>query len=252
MKNFIIFFNGHEGSTAIISHLKKLEQFINILWYEPFDNCHLKKSLKGDDLTNLFKAVFTNDKKSASNIYNKYSDSKLELKTNRSVGFKMRWRSFNDVSSVLRDEKVVVFILIRKNILKSAVSRCKSNSMQFKLIKKEIEQNPKTVLNLKLLKEKLLLCEQILKDKEDQVNRCKQMNVEVHKIYYEDYCNDKVKFFTDVLGKLEINLTDEQLEQFAFSTNYFKKVHDDDIRKFVVNYDEVLKFVKDNNLESLL
>lgn len=253
MKNFVIFFNGHEGSTAIISHLKKLENMVDIIWYEPFDNCHLKKRLGGRDLKNIFKAVFSNHTQGytvASKIYKSYSDKPLtKFSANKSVGFKMRCRAFNDIHPILKEKKVVVFVLIRRNIARWALSRCRPNSLQFKLVRKEIDQNPKLDVDLKLFEQKVELCQRLLKEKKDLLNTCRKLGIEAHPIYYEDYCEDKVGFFTNIFGKLGIRMDKKHIESFANRDVYFKKVHDDDISKFVTNYQEVLDFIKKRGLK---
>jgi hypothetical protein len=251
MSNFVIFFNGHEGSTAIISHLKK-SQNINILWYEPFDNCHLKKKLEGNDLAILLDAVYKRDYIKASNIYKQYSDKPLDTFTkNNALGFKMRQRDWSDIQHVLVNNNVIVLVLFRNNILKWGLSKCESNHLQFKLVKNEISHNPKMTVNFELLTERLKICKKLINDKQQLLDNCKKYNIKAYPIYYETYCNDKIAFFDNIFKILNINIG-ENLKDFALQPIYFKKVHSDDLKQYITNYDELVNFAKKNDLSEFL
>jgi hypothetical protein len=248
MKNFIILFDGQEGSSAIISHLNN-QSSINIAGFEPFDNCHLKKPLTGNDFKLLLNNLFNHNMAAASSIYKNYSDKNLlNIDKSKSVGFKMRFRNYDDIKSVLKRKDVVVFVLIRRNVLKWGLSKCRSNSLQFQLIKGEIEKNPKLYVNIDLLNKKIEQCTMLVKKKNTILKNLMNDGVNAHPIYYEDYCDNKVKFMRFVLNKLDIKLTNKELLEYSNKPNYFKKVHDDDISKFIINYDEVHEYIKKNDL----
>lgn len=255
-KNFVIFFDGCEGSTAIITHLKQFAN-IDIIWFEPFDNCHLKKKLIGKDLNNMFNLVYNNNKfgymAKINQIYSNYSDKELNnFDKDKSIGFKMRMRNFGDIKNILKNNDVVVFILMRKNILKWAISLYGSNTLQFKLVKKEIDKNPPMTINFDTLKEKIDLCNKNIEKKYDMFKNIRKEGIETHFIYYEDYCDNKAVFLNSIIKKLNIHMHIESVKNIAEKNIYFQKVHDNDLSKFVTNYDELLKFVQENNLQQYL
>lgn len=256
MKNFIILFNGHEGSSAIISHLRKIPQ-INIIWYEPLDNCHLKQPLNNPDLLNLLNYIYNTNIKhrhqQASTIYSRYSDKQLcEFNDNKSVGFKMRVRDWPTLEKVFKQHNVVVFVLIRQNLLKLAISKCQPNSMQFKLINKEIPTNPKLTIDFNTLTQNITVCRDLLKYKQDIITRCSTIGITCHPLFYEEYCDNKELFLSKILKILDIHMPQSDIQQLANSPNYFKKVHSDKLSDFITNYPELVTYAKNNKLEKYL
>ena len=127
MRDFIIFFSGGEGSSAIICHLKQFINNINILGFEPFDNHTLNKKMSDTDLNNIFRLLFNKkqDHVSAINtIYGKYTDKTLGIDKSKSNGFKMRLQDWNKIKEHIIKNNVIVFVLIRQNVLKWAISKC--------------------------------------------------------------------------------------------------------------------------------
>lgn len=256
MRNFIILFNGHEGSSAIISHLRKFPD-INIIWYEPLDNCHLKQPLTNPDLLTLLNYIYDTKIKNryqlASSLYLKYSDKALfPFEQNKSVGFKMRIREWPTLEKVFKEHNVVVLVLIRQNLLKLGVSKCRPNSMQFKLINGEIEKNPELKLDFDVLTKNIQICKDLLNYKMTVINRCNKLGITCHPIFYEEYCNNKELFFSKILQILEIKMDKETIKQIANQPCYFKKVHSDELKDFITNYDELVSYAKKNNLEKYL
>jgi hypothetical protein len=252
MKNFILFFNSNEGSTAIMSQLKKSELF-NILWLEPFDNHHLKKELKDQDLEDILSYTYTNDNSSLSDLYKEYSNTKLDyLYSNRSTGFKMRPRNLDHVIPILKEQKIHVFVLIRENILKSAISRCQTNLLQFELAQGKIKENPPITIDISVLQEKINLCKKINQEKYKLLENLKKLNISASPLYYEKFCSNKLEFFKDIFQKLEIKISAQDLCDFCNQELYYKKVHSDDISKFIVNYQEVLDYIQKNKLDNYL
>lgn len=257
MKDFMILYRGHEGSSAIISHLKKSSN-IDIVGFEPFDTHHMKKHLKGPDLARVFKLMFDKSvnfgyNKQIKDIYSQYTEIPINnIDKKKSVGFKIRLRAWPVIKNIIVKNNVVCFVLIRKNILKWAISRLRSNTLQFQLINKDITANPKLYVKIEDLDEKIRLCQKLLDDKQKLINALKADGVDVHPIYYEDYCNNKYKFFENVFNKLDIKMTNQELKKFAEIEVHFKKVHSNDIKDFIENYDEVLDYIKKNKLEKWL
>jgi len=253
-KDFIVFFEGGEGSSAIMSHLKQFTEKLDIIWFEPFDNCHFTNKLIDDDLSNIFSNIFNKNIKKNYNenirqIYSNYTDRQLaDFDKNKSVGFKMRFRDWDTIKPIIIKNNVVIFLLVRKNIVKWAISKYGSNSLQFKLIKGEIKENPKTNINIKQFEKILKRCRESIDYKYSLFKKLKMEGVEVYLIYYEDYCENKTIFLNSILRKININLDLEKVKEIATKNIHFKKVHSDDIKTFVTNYDEFYKFIADNDL----
>ena len=244
MKNFIIFFMANTGSSAIISHLKQLKNKIDIIGFEPFDNCHMKTPLIGEDLTKIFNLVYSKNHKidDINNIYKKYSNKELDnIDTTKSVGFKMRYRNLELIEQPLKNNNVVILVLIRKNVFKWALSTYDSKSTQFKLIRGEISKDPEITVDINKFKDILNKCEKSLDERYKLINTLKSKGLNVYPIYYEDYCNDKENFFKKFFNYIDINLSTQELSEFANKPNFFKKVHSDDIKQYVTNYDELKK-----------
>jgi hypothetical protein len=252
MKDFIIFFKGQEGSSAIISYLKCVEH-INIIGFEPFDCHHMDRPLIGPDLTKIFRLIFDKNIKNYNTniqeLYSKYTKTPINnINKTKSIGFKMRPRNLPDIIDTLRDNNIVVFVLIRKDIARHALSMCNSNHLQFQLIAKQIQKNPQHQIDIKKLSENIARCIHIQKEKTNLINNLKRHNITVHKIFYEDFCTNKQLFFKNLLAKLDITLTTQELNTLVNTDIKFQKVHDDDISKFVINYQEVLACLKKHNL----
>ncbi len=253
MKPFIIFFKGQEGSSAIISYLQKLKQ-TNILGFEPFDTHHMKAKLVGEDLKRIFKLIFDknikfNYNQNIKQIYKKYTDIQINnIDKKKAIGFKMRPRELNNIMDVIKKNDVTVFVLIRHDICRHAISMCSTNRLQFDLKAGKIQKNPKHKIDLSILNKNIEICKNVLKQKQYLINMLKKHNINVYPIYYEEFCKNKAKFFNNMLRKLDIKLSQEELQKFASCTIPFKKVHDERIKKFVINYDEVVAFLKKKGL----
>jgi len=255
MKDFIIFFHGHEGSSATVSQLKKLDN-IDIIGFEPFDAN--KKPLISKDIKKIFTLIFNKNVKknyieAINPIYKYYYKRDFpEFDKSKSVGFKMRIKNLHDILPIAKKHNVVVFILFRHNILKWAISKCRPNSYQFKLVKGQIQENPPLNIDFNMLDKKIEECKKLHEQKKMILNRCIKDRLRAYPIYYEYMNEDKEKYFGDILDKIGITLSPDELSNFIAKQNYFKKVHSDNLEDFVINYNELLTYVKKNNLEDYL
>ncbi|AYV82343.1 MAG: hypothetical protein Homavirus33_5 [Homavirus sp.] len=234
------------GSSAIISHLKKLTKYVDIIGFEPFDNFHMKKPLIGENLTMIFDLLFsknlTNDFAyyKMNSIYKIYSDKEIDkFDKKKAIGFKMRFRNWETIETPIIKNNVVVFILVRQDVFKWAISTYDVDCNQFKLIKGDIEKDPTIKIDIEKFKSILRICHKNLEERYGLIDMLRKKNVDVCPLYYEEFCNDKKLFFKKMFDKLQIKLTNDELTEFANKPNYFKKVHSDDLKKYVTNYDEL-------------
>jgi len=243
---------------AYIYKIKKIQKIkqINILGFEPFDTHHMKTRLVGTDLRRIFDLIYNKSYPTAADhnkqikqIYQKYTTVSVPaVNKSKSVGFKMRPRDMTDIIPTLKKNGVVVFVLIRRDIARQAVSMCSTNRLQFDLKAGKIEQNPKHTINLRTLDRNIKTCKHVLKQKQYLINMLKKQGISVHPIYYEEFCKNKLNFFKTFLTKIDVTLSDSELKKLATSQIPFKKVHDNEIKKFVINYTQVVSFFKQHGL----
>lgn len=252
MKNFIIFFMANTGSSAIVSHLKQLKDKIDIVGFEPFDNFHMKKTLVGNDLKRMLELLYNKNLDSTyahnelSKLYKLYNDAPFELFNNKkAVGCKMRMREWETIEEPIKNNNVVVFVLIRQNVFKWGLSWYDSSSTQFQLIKGEIQKDPTITVDIGKFKGILNTCCKLLEERYKLIETLKKRGIKVVPIYYEEYCENKKMFFKKIFDSIDVKLSDKELTEYANKPNFFKKVHGDDLKKYVTNYDELKKVFGD-------
>jgi hypothetical protein len=208
----------------------------------------MKLPLMGDDLKSMFELVY--NKKIPANeshtqlaqIYKKHNDKEFEqFDKKKSVGFKMRFREWDTIEQPIVKNSVTVFVLIRKNVFKWALSTYDSESNQFKLIKGQTVANPTITVDIPKFTNILNICKRNLTERHNLITMLKGRGTKVVPIYYEDFCDNKKQFFKTFLSKIDIKLTDKELTEFVEKQNFFKKVHGDNLQQYVTNYDELKK-----------
>jgi hypothetical protein len=97
-------------------------------------------------------------------------------------------------------------------------------------------------VDLKKFRQVLAKCERLIAQKRQLLDRLDRNGVSAWPLFYETFCNDKKAFFfTDVLARLELASTEQDIDAALEKGTRLKKVHGHDIREFVVNADEVLE-----------
>ena len=271
-RNFVILFEEKEGSTPIVRLLDNfdginiLHQVSNRAW-EPFDlHCcgpiTMRNYLRCLDLIYGDQAPYM---KELNEIYTVTADHPLApFDKSKSVGFKMRFRPQTTRNWLhhfakpiftrrsidrFRSNEVVVFVTIRQDILRWALSRYhgdgtgKPGHLQFKLAGGKIERPdiPKLHVHLDTFGQMLERCERQVAHKRRLLTRLNESGVSAWPMLYEFFCSDKRAFFAEVLSRLELPSTAEEIDVALEKGTKFQKVHGHDIRQFVVNADEVLK-----------
>ena len=257
MKNFIIFFTEKEGSSPIIETLMKFDK-IDIIGFEPFDTYvftekefgGLGKDIKKEDFAECLDLIYKNDHdpdyyQKLINIYSKYN---TEIKLNNfnklenSIGLKIRLRNNELIFDKLKKYHVVTFVLIRQNVLRWALSKYVNKHLQFEFDRDGDKNNDiKMRFDCRRLQIHIQECEEALKDKKTLLTELKKYGIEFYPLYYEEFCHNKLDYFQNLLEKLDIKYSREAIEMTINQELLFKKVHSDNIREFVINYDEVYK-----------
>ena len=247
--NFVIFFDGQEGSTAIIQNLMNIED-LGLLSescvYEPFeDYIFIDKSYGGlgtdmttNDATQCIKSFFNRDEKSFREKYSKHSDFNFSktIFSKKILGFKMRTNRYpqEDMMKLidsLGELKVVVFFLGRKDNLKCAISKSIGHLKQ-----SEVASGlPRGDFFAEVDKVKYFLekCKVINDRKKIMFDHCLRAGIKCHRIYYEDFMYGRNLFFASFLNKIGLDSRLQINKEISL-----KKAHPDNL-KLLLNYSEV-------------
>lgn len=271
-RDFIILFDQKEGSTPILRLLNNfheieiVRQVSNSGW-EPFDfHCCGPISMRsylrcldliyGDQNPYLpeLNSIYTTTARKALRTFDK----------GKSVGLKMRFRpqrdnvwahrllkpAFEHYSiKRFRAHNLVVFVTVRQDVFRWALSKYhgdgtgKPGHLQFKLATGKITRSeiPKIHVDLSAFRQILERCERQVELKKRLIARLKHSGVSAWPLLYESFCEDKKSFFADVLSKLELPVIEEDITAALKKGTRLQKVHDHDIREFVINADQVLE-----------
>ena len=259
MKNFIIFNSEKEGSCALLQTLNNFNDIATISdFIEPFDRHMFVKNEYGSgkdiskkDFLRCLSLIYDsspNYMEKLNEIYTHHNEqATFSFSKEKSRGFKMRVREQwnDDLFEILKKYKVIAFVLIRQDFLRWALSKYhgdgtgKKGHLQFSNV--HIEDLPKLKVNWNSLKKKIKRCEKRVADKEKLMQDLRNAGVEVFPLYYEDFCYNKSDYFKNLLHTLDINLSDEDIQQVLTKDCNYKKVHPDDISTFVDNHQEIAR-----------
>jgi hypothetical protein len=184
----------------------------------------------------------------------------------KSIGFKIRLRSkqhhpfvllrkwrdyrFRQVSyELFQNYGVVVFILIRQDVFRWAVSEYHgdgkggSGHLQFKLAAKEItrDQIPKLTVNLDAFEKIIRRQEAMIAGKKRLHQALTSRGIAAYPLLYEQFCDDKSTYFRNLLSKLEIRYSDEEIDGALAKGSYYQKVHSTNVGEFFLNADQLIE-----------
>ena len=277
-RNFVIFFDQKEGTTPIVlvlnnfSPVSVLHQATGGGW-EPFDR-HNCGPMDLDALIECLDLVFSGAPASEVNrVYRLTAAAPLaEYKTAGSVGFKMRYRPWagplvpprletsrprpkahqlarfsREMTSVLSRHDVLVFLAVRQDLLRWALSRYHGDGtgrpghIQFRLAQREVtsEEIPRIRVDLDVLSREIDRCEAIYAEKLELARRLQDAGVDVIPLRYEDFLIDELGFFRDVLAHLGHELPDEVVQFVVAHGSGFERVHGNDLSEFFLNAAEL-------------
>ena len=248
--NFIIFFDGQEGSTAVIQNLINLDQVgilhgkINDLYaYEPFEDYMFLNSSYGglgkdmpiDEAMQCIGLLLNKEEDCFRKKYTPYSSFNFskEIFSKQFLGLKMTTNRYPQEDMIrlieyLRHLEVVVFFLERKDNLKWAISKSMAHLKQFELAPgKPIGDFPVDIDKIKGFLEK---CKRIKHQNQIIFDAILKSGINCEKIFYEDFIYGRNLFFERFTKKIGLNSKLKSNEQ--------KKVHPDEL-KLLLNYSEV-------------
>lgn len=230
---FIIVFGGNEGSSALISYIAN---FIYVYGFESFEYDHFLNYHDGD-FDVLLEYMFTNNREEFDKKYQSMEPKMVQCPfPPPSFCFKIRVGYItNQMVSVLKKHGITVFILLRRDKLKHTLS---SMDPQLQFVGGTISS--KRIYNTEIFKEKYKEILTINKLKETAYTQLSTEGINVEKIYYEDMLVDKTAFIKNILTRASVHFNDFD-GNTVLSTCVFKKVHPDDVREFVQNYDDIMQ-----------
>ena len=150
---------------------------------------------------------------------------------------------------VLKRNDVVVFLALRQEILRWALSKYHGDGtgnpghLQFKLAKGRIKRNSigKIHVDSTRFKTTISQCVEAHAYKRRLMEDLKLATIQTHFLIYEDFLTDRRKCLSRILDILELNTSIQEMDAALKKGTYFEKVHSDDITNFVVNHEEVLE-----------
>lgn len=255
-----------EGSSAIIYFLKNHEGLDAILG-EPFDKHQFFKEKSGglgkyislEDLETCLDLFWgemkdSSGKEALLDIYKKYNNNPerhrkiVDFLPSNPRGFKKRliWGISDDERELylrlMKRHQVCLFVLFRKDVFKWALSRYKAGHLQFALMNGTIKQADIGPIHYDpvKLREIIQQNERLHKRKHQLISLAESRGVRSYPIYYEDFLYSKRDFLSQILTHLQLPIVENKILATLSQEIAFKKVHSDNPRDVISNYDEIV------------
>jgi hypothetical protein len=170
---------------------------------------------------------------------------------NRLVGGIFRERYFKSFKEMMFDifkrHNVIVLMAIRQDVLRLGLSKYHGDGtgrpghLQFKMARGEIARDDigRIQVDCERLEEIISKCETLHQEDRLLMEEIKQAGIQAYPILYEDFVTDKRSYLERLFRILELDITGDEISRVLDQEEYFKKVHSDDISKFVKNHEEV-------------
>ena len=266
MRSFVVFFQGKEGSSALV---RQLDRFDNVsvvcqserkAWaWEPFD-VNAAGAMTLVDRRRCLELIFNKeslDLSALNRIYLKTATSSLDwFDKSGAVGFKMRFRSpwykrwlyRRALLTLFARHRVLVLLLVRQDLLRWALSiyhgdgAGRPGALQFKLAYGQIKREDidSIEVDCERLAKEIARCRQKLADKRAVARHLSRYGVDVQILRYEDFESDRGAYMRKLCAKLELDVSDSAMRTALDAGPFFEKVHAYDISTFVSNHQQVL------------
>ncbi len=224
-RNFIIQFNGREGSSAIISALSA-QKGVNVPLFEELDDYAFYKTHTPDDYPEALNAVFTDRIYKGERSKAEYLAPQPPMDEVKTTGFKWRVNGpIPAVAAVLKAHNVTVFTLQRRDFLSYVCSlyvHKYGNQLQSTFnvpshphfdkhrgAAEGADPTQRAQLNQQMfaLDKKLFLssAKEAVAIRQNQAGKSRHLSragVPVEMMYYEDFDADNEGFITTTLGKI--------------------------------------------------
>lgn len=285
--NFVILFQEKQGTTAMVYYLNRFPG-INILHhtngfgFEPFEK-HSAGPIKSKDIAKCLSLLNSkeNNFNQINKIYTKTTTNEIKtFNKNEIFGFKMRLYPPNDkinpllakipfirgkarnlnkkrykkqIFRELKKHDIVVFIAIRQDMLKWALSKYhgdgteKNGHLQFKLMTKKIEKDKlkKIFVDRSKLNDLLNNCKKSNYNNLKIYKKLKKKGIKVYPLFYEHFLHNKFDFFSELFDKIDYKIKLPTIKSILNQDIKLKKVHSNNIEDFVINHQEIINNFKD-------
>jgi hypothetical protein len=281
MKDFIIFFDGQEGTSPLVRLLNNFEQISVIhqangkVW-EPFER-HIHGHMSLKNLKACLYMIFGSkptDFSRLNRIYLETAKNPLEkVDTTVSTGFKMRfvapdpvlpfsnafpswnrgakafitWQYRRLIFDVLRKKHVTVFLAVRQDLLRWGLSRYGWNLPEYNgearhsQFKGTRGKTSSLHVDCSRLEGIITECKQAHERKRRLLSDLRSAGISAHVIRYEDFLDSREKYLLRFLDLLEIEASASDVQEALSKGTRLRKVHPHAIAEFVTNHEEVLE-----------
>lgn len=169
---------------------------------------------------------------------------KVSKKVFQSLGAKAYHQKMLEV---FKDNNVMVFFCVRQDLLRWGISKYhgdgtgKAGHLQFKLANGKISEKDigKLEIDCNRLDKIIKQCEKIHQNRQQLMQQFQAAGIDTYPLCYEDFLTDKPNYLKGLFEQLDLQVSDEQIDDVLSQKQYFKKVHSDNIADIVVNHQEV-------------
>ena len=153
------------------------------------------------------------------------------------------------VLAAIKKHNLVVFLTVRQDVLRWALSKYhgdgtgKPGHLQFRLATGEISESDITQVHVDCdrLEQIITNCESKHEQYRQLYQQLTAIGVDVHPLKYEEFLDNKHRYFMHLGECLGINWDSEDIDAALSRGAYLRKVHSTDIAEFVSNHEEVLE-----------
>ena len=269
VKNFLIFFSGHQGSSWLSDLLGSMPE-VYVPGFEPLEVENATANQKVDFINMTFNLpsseddhrvwlqdIFSLSESAGFRLYKDKLPTYEEILETKASGFKVRpyWgkhTGFRDlnlykVKQLLDDHNVSIILTTRYNTLKSAISwyRARENGLnQFQLTRSaDFDQAQKIRFEYEKFQKWLKFVEDTDKALQDSVSFFQRPTLTVA---YEHLRKDPVTTVKQVAHFLQID------EKAVMSSGRFRKTGSDSLRRMILNFEEFCDYYWQSPYQSML
>jgi len=228
--NFFIAFFERSGSTMLVDLLNQHPQVQCKMEIFDTENIQVDKSVQ---------QIRQLDKNQVKDVLSFFKKKQLFSKT-KTKGFKFKYPNqfdtYLDVYAYLIENQFKCIFLLRKNLLKAAVSHQYHGTIRkktgFSNIRKDLDIKLQALSTLRAIKYMEMRQNQNMRFQQKLFTDFKQIKI----IYYEDLLYNKQETLDEIFNFLEV-------KPLPVQPSKFKKIVNNDLKKAIYNYDWVYKIL---------
>jgi hypothetical protein len=154
------------------------------------------------------------------------------------------------LKTLIREHNVTVFISLRQNTFKRALSRYHNgvqddgkSHLQFQVASGLLKPDAidRIVINPQIFDLYVKRCIADIQSKKEMIAELRHFGIEVYPLIYEDFLNDPTAFFLDFFRTMKEEVTEQEIIAALSEGTPLKKIHSKDISHYVVNHLEIMR-----------